>query len=154
MNDTELHTILNMPISSWGVEIDEFSRHEAYVEASLKIKDLEDDILILKFLCEPESFRINEAKKPKNSNKVLTALLVDKSCLVRVELAKNYSSCFKILKVLAKDKIPLVRAAVARNPNTPFLVLEKLTNDEMLSVRQAVRENPNFIHIKRGQTKC
>ena len=61
----------------------------------------------------------------------------------KINAARNPNTSTKILELLATDEDYVVRYRVARNPNTPIKTLELLATDEYSDVRYCVALNPN-----------
>ena len=74
MSDTMLHGVLSMPVDLWqNNHLDKQQRHSRYVEASNKIKDLEQQLGLTKIALEQKTTLLASCEKAleREQNKYL-----------------------------------------------------------------------------------
>ena len=99
--------------------------------------------------------RVEIAKNPATSGKILDFLSKDKDDDVRFEVARNENTLSETLAYLASDKHPVIRRAVAVNKNTLPETLALLGEEPYdFGIKYYVAHNPNtpkevIEHLKR-----
>mgnify|MGYP005781411867 FL=1 len=88
--------------------------------------------------------RVEVAKNPATSGKVLDYLSKDEDDVVRFEVARNESTLSETLAYLSADKHPVIRSNVAINKNTLPETLELLSKEPYdFAIKYFVAHNPN-----------